>query len=74
MVAVEFVAVFAAVAAAEVVVVVVAVVVVVVVVAAAAVVVVGERLAATSSVYEFVETGANKMLRYHHWEFRQRRS
>ena len=73
MVAVEFVAVFAAVAAAEVVVVVV-VVVAVVVVAAAAVVVVGERLAATSSVYEFVETGANKMLRYHHWEFRQRRS
>ena len=77
MVAVEFVAVFAAVAVAEVVVVAVAVVVVVVVVvvvAAAAVVVVGERLAATSSVYEVVETGANKMLRYHHWEFRQRRS
>ena len=63
MVAVEFVAVFAAVAVAEVVVVVVVVVVAAVVVAAAAI----------SAVFEFVETEANKMLRYRHREFRQRR-
>ena len=72
MVAVEFVAVFAAVAVAEAVVVVVVVVVAVAVVAAAAAVV-GERLDATSAVFEFVETEANKMLRYRHREFRQRR-
>ena len=62
MVAVEFVAVFAAVAVDEAVVVVVVVVVAVVVAAAA-----------ISAVFEFVETEANKMLRYRHWEFRQRR-
>ena len=72
MVAVEFVAVFAVVAVAEAVVVVVVVVVVAVVVAAAAAVV-GERLDAISAVFEFVETEANKMLRYRHREFRQRR-
>ena len=74
MVAVEFVAVFAAVAVVEAVVVVVVVVaaaVAVVVVAAAAVV--GERLVAISAVFEVVETEANKMLRYRHREFRQRR-
>ena len=70
MVAVEFVAVFAAVAVAEAVVVVVVVVVAVVVAAAA---VVGERLDAISAVFEFVETEANKMLRYRHREIRQRR-
>ena len=64
MVAVEFVAVFAAVAVDEAVVVVVVVVVVVAVVVAAA---------AISAVFEFVETEANKMLRYRHREFRQRR-
>ena len=63
MVAVEFVAVFAAVAVDEAVVVVVVVVVVAVVVAAAAI----------SAVFEFVETEENKMLRYRHREFRQRR-
>ena len=63
MVAVEFVAVFAAVVVDEAVVVVVVVVVVAVVVAAAAI----------SAVFEFVETEANKMLRYRHREFRQRR-
>ena len=62
-VAVEFVAVFAAVAVDEAVVVVVVVVVVAVVVAAAAI----------SAVFEFVETEENKMLRYRHREFRQRR-
>ena len=56
MVAVEFVAVFAAVAVDEAVVVVVVVVVVAVVVAAAAI----------SAVFEFDETEANKMLRYRH--------
>jgi len=71
-VAVEFVAVFAAVAVAEAVVVVVAAV-AVVVVAAAAAAVVGERLDAISAVFEFVETDANKMLHYRHREFRQRR-
>ena len=69
MVAVEFVAVFAAVAVAEAVV----VVVVVAVVVAAAAAVAGERLVAISAVFEFVETEANKMLRYRHREFRQRR-
>ena len=59
MVAVEFVAVFAAVAVDEAVVVVVVVVVAVVVAAAA-----------ISAVFEFVETEANKMLRYRHREFR----
>ena len=63
-VAVEFVAVFAAVAVDEAVVVVVVVVVVVAVVVAAA---------AISAVFEFVETEENKMLRYRHREFRQRR-
>ena len=72
MVAVEFVAVFAAVAVAEVVVAVGVVVVVVAVVVAAAAVV-GERLDAISAVFEFVETEANKMLRYRHREIRQRR-
>ena len=68
MVAVEFVAVFAAVAVAEAV-----VVVAVAVVVAAAAAVVGERLDALSAAFEFVETEANKMLRYRHREFRQRR-
>ena len=72
MVAVEFVAVFAAVAVAEAVVAVGVVVVVVAVVVAAAAVV-GERLDAISAVFEFVETEANKMLRYRHREIRQRR-
>ena len=67
MVAVEFVAVFAAVAVAEAVV----VVAVVVAAAAAAAAVVGERLDALSAAFEFVETEANKMLRYRHREFRQ---
>ena len=73
MVAVEFVAVFAAVAVAEAVVVVGVVVVVVVAVVVAAAAVVGERLDAISAVFEFVETEANKMLRYRHREIRQRR-
>ena len=72
MVAVEFVAVFAAVAVAEAVVAVGVVVVVVAVVVAAAAVV-GERLDAISAVFEFVETEANKMLRYRHRKIRQRR-
>ena len=70
-VAVEFVAVFAAVAVVEAVVVVVVAAVAVAVVVAAAVV--GERLVAISAVFEVVETEANKMLRYRHREFRQRR-
>ena len=72
MVAVEFVAVFAAVAVVEAVVVVVVVAAVAVAVVAAAAVV-GERLVAISAVFEVVETEANKMLRYRHREFRQRR-
>ena len=72
MVAVEFVAVFAAVAVVEAVVVVVVVAAVAVAVVAAAAVV-GERLVAISAVFEVVETEANKMSRYRHRQFRQRR-